>query len=260
MPNYKTLIVAPETNLTLAPDEVQQVVNLLSAKLLRGAGANVHGLLNILAEPFDVIWFATHGDENGIYLNDGLLSTSDLTTLARSCGASLVVLNTCTSRNVALGIYDELRIKLVCTVKKVPDRTAFITGVILARGLSNGLGYREAYEAAKPGQNATYLFLPEEESYMPPIERPGKMDEDIQTLAVLVRRLEIIVTGNSDYNVEGLAPTVRMLTKKVDQLLIDFGVMKANQLFNRRVLLGVSFLCTLLLFATSILVYQRWGV
>lgn len=250
----KVLVVAPSTDLLLVDDEVQQVVNALRAKVLQGSQANVHGLLAMLDESFDVVWFATHGDEFGVYLSDGILSPAEITAMVRSAGVSLVVLNTCSSRPVALTIHDELRISLVCTVRAVPDRTAFVTGTIFAKKLQQGFSYREAYEMAKPGQNSTYVFLPESET----MERPQqKTDDSLESVVALVRRLEILVSGNSDYNVEGLVPTVRVLSRKIDSLIIEVSVMRANQALNRRLLMGVTFICIVLLVAMSILVLQR---
>lgn len=257
MTPYKTLIIAPPNDLLMVDNEVQQVVNILGAKVLQGDDADIHGFLQMVSQQFDIIWFAAHGDEKGVYLKDGILNTSEITTLARSAGASLVVLNTCSSRNVALGIYDELKIPLVCTITDIPDRTAFITGTIFARKIAEGMGFREAYEDAKPGQNRRYTFLPEENVVMSPNERPHRVEHDLNSLVALVRRLEILVSGSHEYDVEGLVPTVKALSIKVDKLIADFTVMRANQLFNRMVLISLAVLSTLLLIATSILVYQR---
>jgi hypothetical protein len=256
MANYRTLVVAPKTDLLLVDDEVQQVVNLLGAKLLQGSQANIHGLLAILAEPYDIVWFATHGDERGVYLSDGILNTAELTALARSSSTQLLVLNTCSSRPVALSIYDELRIQLVCTLRPIPDRSAFITGTIFARKIAGGETFREAYLSAKPGQNNTYLFLPEDGTEMP-APRPQNLETDIYQLAALVRRLEILVSGSPDYNVNGLVPTVNMLVDKVDALKADFLVLRANQIFNKRLLIGMTIITILLLISMVVLVFQK---
>lgn len=262
---YKTLAVEPKTNLPLVADEVQQVINLLGAKVLRGEQANIHGLLEILSGDFDILWFATHGDDKGVYLNDGILNVSEITALVRSTGASLVVLNTCSSRSVALSIYDELKIPLVATIKAVPDRSAFITGTLFARKLAAGLPFREAYEAAKPGQNSTYTFIPEEQTTYYPYEGGLKLmppaperryDNDLATLLETVRRLEILVRGDSTYAVEGLVPTVKSLEDRVEKLIDDFHIIKSNQILNRRLLLTMSSLCVILFITLVLLVVQ----
>lgn len=196
-----------------------QVVNLLGAKLLQGTQATLHGLLNILREPFEIIWFATHGNENGIYLSDGVLNTSEITTMVRSAGAKLTVLNTCSSRPVALTIHDELGMDFVCTVRPVPDRTAFITGSIFAQKIADGLDFYSAYEAAKPGQNSTYTYLGAKDIYMPPTGGirygaqglPGQMP-DAETLARIVRTVEdisIVVFGMPNADLPPLRDVLR---------------------------------------------------
>src|SRR6476660_3229032 len=155
----RTLVVAPITNLPYSGNEVQQVVNTLGAQMLREQ-ADIHGLLEILKQDFDIVWFSTHGDEKGVYLNDGILNTSEITALVRSTRAKLVVLNTCSSRAVALSIYDELRIPLVCTLRPVPDRTAFIFGTLFARKIALGTQPHQAFLNARPGQDLTYVYLP----------------------------------------------------------------------------------------------------
>lgn len=266
MKEYRTLVVAPKTSLMLVDDEVMQVVNLLGAKLLQGNQANIHGLLGILSEPFDIIWFATHGNEQGILLTPddekgtGILEVPELVPLVRSSSTKLLVLNTCSSRSIALGIYDELRIELVCTLKAVPDKTAFITGTLFARKVSEGYSFREAYEVAKPGRNSTYTFLPENERRrekpMPPIDRPEKINTDLNTLSLLVKRLQILVSGDADYNVRGLIPTVRDLEIKIDEIRDEFALMREKQLFDRRLLFTLVTICVMLLMGMAILVFK----
>lgn len=260
---YKTLVIAPKTNLLLAEDEVQQVANALSAKQLPQSQANIHGLLEILREDFDIIWFCTHGDEKGVYLNDGILSTSEITTLVRSSSARLVVLNTCSSRPVALSIYDELRIPLVCTLFAIPDRSAFIFGTLFARKIALGMPFREAFDRARPGQDKTYVFLPETELIptMPPMERDRDRQDvssaDILRMINSVNRLEILVSGNRDYGVDGLVPTVRMLSEKIDHISEQMEELRHSHEFQRRLLYTVTVICFALFVSTLLLVYQR---
>jgi hypothetical protein len=263
MPDYNVLMVAPQLldktmdPLVLAKDEIDQVVTMLRPSLLSGSQCTIQGLLNIFASDFDIVWFATHGDENGIYLNDGLVSTAELTALMRTAGVRLVVLNTCVSRPVALAIYDELQIKLVCTIKKLPDRTAFVTATLFARMLTRGYSFREAYEKAKPGNNSTYTFLPPEEEDMPPERKPYSLIDDPTDLVNAVRRLQIVVQGDSDYNVKGLAPQVDRATEILNGLVVEVSKLKDSSRFNRN-LLWFNFSILIFLFiGLIVLVFQR---
>jgi hypothetical protein len=256
---YKVLLVAPTTDLALQADEVMQLVNILSAKLLQGARANLHGLLDILREGWDIIWFASHGGAEGIHLSDGVLNAAEITSLIRSAGIKLTVFNTCSSYEVAHTIHRELGTDFVATVKPVPDRTAYLAGVLFAQKIAAGLSFESAYEAAKPGQNATYIFLGGKGLQMTPYT-PGRGDTgDISQLSDLVRRLEIIINGSTSWNVDGLVPTVKDLTRKIDTLTGEVEQLRQNQMFNRRLLIALSVVCVALVVAVSVLVVIQGG-
>lgn len=259
---YRVLVVAPKTDLPLAPDEVMQVVNTLGAKILQGHEATIHGFLSIIRDPFDIVWFATHGDEKGVYLSDGILESSEITTLVRACGASLCVLNTCASRSVALTIYDELQIPLVCTLKKIPDRTAFITGTLFARNIANGLDFREAYKLAVPGQNSTYTYLPQEEAAMPPSyprnrqELPDDTDS-LTRLEQLVKDLDAMVFGSKRPYVLGLIDSNQNLTMELAALRREVQELKEKSKTNRLILITLCIIVGLLVIGTVSLGYMQ---
>jgi hypothetical protein len=269
---YKTLVIAPRhPDLLMADDEVMQVVNTLDAKLLQGAQATITGLLAILREGWDIVWLVTHANEQGWYLSDGLVNASEMTTMVRSCGAILTVMNTCSSYEVAHTIHRELGTAFVCTIRPVPDRTAFITGTVFAQKIAAGLDFQTAYEAAKPGQNSTYTFLAARGTVMasPYDHRPqaGAAGDEISMIKDSLRRLEALVSGNPQWNVTGVVPElrdirteVRTLVKQVENLIADFADMRANQLFNRRLLVGLSTISGALLLTVVILLWQRGGL
>lgn len=263
MPDYNVLMVAPQLldktmdPLVLAKDEIDQVVTMLRPSLLSGSQCTIQGLLNAFASDFDIVWFATHGNEDGIYLNDGLVGSSELTALMRSAGVRLVVLNTCVSRGVALAIYDELQIELVCTIKKLPDRVAFVTATLFARMLTRGFSFREAYEKAKPGKNSTYTFLPPEEEDMPPQPRTYVVPDDPSDLVEAVRRLQIVVQGDPGYNVKGLVPQVDQLTSVLNGLVVEVSKLKESSVFNRRLLWFNFGMSIMMLISLFILLFQR---
>lgn len=260
--SFKTLVIAPRhPDLLMADDEVMQVVNTLGAKLLTGAQATIHGLLGILREGWDIVWLVTHANEQGWFLSDGLVSASEMTTMVRSCGAMLTVMNTCSSYEVAHAIHRELGTAFVCTVKEVPDRTAFITGTVFAQKIAAGLDFQTAFEAAKPGQNSTYTFLAAKGQLMPPAyeNRPRTNIEELGQLAELIRRLDVIVNGSSQWNVNGLVPTVKDLEQKLDNLTVEVAKLQANQIVNRRFVIALCILCGLLILAVAGLLYMQGG-
>lgn len=272
MPDYRTLVVAPKNDLALVDDEVQQVVNQLgeagTVKQLRGEQCNIHGLLEILKQSFDIVWFSTHGDEKGVYLNDGILSASEITALVRSAGTRFVFLNTCSSRAVAVSIYDELRIPIAATLRKVPDRSAFITATLLSRNIALGLPFRVAFDRSIPGQNSTYIFLPEEGevSQMPLMDKPTSGEGgDLNRLTRSVQRLEILVQGDRDYGVSGLVPDVATLKQTVDGMAKSVTIVASQvEALNKRTvflerLLWILIAITALLFIAFVVFISRGG-
>lgn len=114
---------------------------------------------------WDIIWFATHGDQKGIMLSDGAVSIADLTAIARNSSAYLIVLNTCSSRYVGMEIHYELGVDVITTETAADDTSAYQTGAFLARNLASGMSVVDAYERSKPGQNTLYhLFSSHDKS------------------------------------------------------------------------------------------------
>ena len=162
------LLVAPQTSLPYAADEVAAVASALKAVPLLGH-VTVRSVTTLIStRQWDVIWFATHGDRDGVLLSDGAkLSTSQITQATRNSGAGLLVLNSCDSVATANQVHEELGIDVVCTIVEVPDVEAFTTAAYFAQRLSEGKSVAEAYALAKPGQNRTYLLLQNGESMSP---------------------------------------------------------------------------------------------
>ncbi len=155
----RTLLIAPDVGLEGAGVEVQRAANALHPDILVGNVCVPDVMDALSANTYDVVWFATHGGPDGIQLTDGILPTETLTQLLRQACPGLVVLNTCTSVQIANQLHDELNCAVVATVLDVPDRDAYVTGTLLANALARGLSVQDAYNAAKPGRNRTYVLL-----------------------------------------------------------------------------------------------------
>lgn len=258
----------PIKDLEYGMDEVMQIVNLLDAKLLSGKQATIHGLLDILAQGWDGIWIISHAEEEGWYLSDGIVNASETTALIRSSGTILLVMNTCSSYEVARKVSKELEVPVICTIKEVPDRQAFITGVIFAQKLASGFDYETAYGLAKPGQNSTYELITVDKP-MNPNDR-GRSSQNstpdaqaFQKFAESVAELERIVYGSSRL---GLAP-LRELTvnlqkdvSKLDAKMVEMQnklmeIQKAQQDRNR-IFFVMTFVIVALLVSVGLLVFR----
>lgn len=154
------LVIAPDFGLSAAADEVRAISLALHPVILNGNVARRDVLDALRSHDWDVIWFVSHGDDNGVQLSDGHLSVGNLTALVRSSGAWLVVLNTCSSRLVGLELHYELGISVITTIGDVDDLAAYQAGALLAHALAETHDVVAAYEATWTGVEAqTYLLF-----------------------------------------------------------------------------------------------------
>lgn len=248
MAELRTIVIAPKTDLLLVQAEVSAVINRLGAQILDGE-IDADDVLEKLDEQWDCIWFAAHGDENGIHLSKGvILTASRLTSFIRTAGASLVVFNTCSSYQVAQTIYNELLIDFVCTIRRIPDEEAFFTGKQFAIHLARGKTPHEAYLAAKTGGNLDYIFISKREQtgVSPPnamlnLSEMAKMTEEL-------RRLVELMDGNPRNEEPGLLREVKALKAAVAQLQTDLRFLKLGMW----VMAGSSVLIALILLGVLI--------
>ena len=141
------LIIAPSVNPTLefVQPEMDAVARLLHAQTLTGIVTVNRLMQQIENQRLDILWFATHGIRDGIFLDDGLLTREMLGQITSSCSARLLVLNSCESAEVGLRIHYDLGIDVICTITKADDRSAFVMAVTFAKRISIGYSFKEAY-------------------------------------------------------------------------------------------------------------------
>lgn len=108
--------------------------------------------------PYDVIWFASHGDQHGVLLSDGVLGIAGAGQYVRASEADLCVLNTCDSEQVALAMVAATPASMICTLGDVDDRDAQRFGLLLAGALLEHNDYRIAYDQVAP-VGGKYRFL-----------------------------------------------------------------------------------------------------
>lgn len=145
-------IVAPDSDVQSVAQEVRAVTRALPSTPLVGT-VTVLDVMHLLSsgQTWDILWFAAHGTADGVQVSDGLVPTATLITLVRNSGAALVVLNTCESEQVAMYLHMQTGVSVICTIASVGDRTALITGTLLASNLADGLSVTAAFERSKPG-------------------------------------------------------------------------------------------------------------
>lgn len=269
----------PINELEYGQDEVDDLVNRLDAQILSGKRATLTGLLDKVSEGWDIVWLITHADPDGWYLNDGIVSASETTTLIRASGAFLTVMNTCSSKEVAEAAALELGTPFICTIKPVPDRQAFITGAIFAQKLAAGFDIREAYEEAKPGQNSTYEYIEARYEMAPPQDRgryvpPNQPNqggglpdtESINRLSRSIEDLNRIVLGDQHLGLRPLRELFLLLdaelkTVKADisKILAELDRIHAGQVVRTRVFWIMGLIILALMITVGIMASQMGG-
>jgi hypothetical protein len=111
---------------------------------------------------FDVLWFATHGASDGVWLGESdVLGSGDLVGMVRSAGLFGVFINTCDSVHLAEVLHDETGVDVVCTLQAAPDLSAFQMGVLFARHLGKTGDFRAAFNLSRPGDELLFRYIPE---------------------------------------------------------------------------------------------------
>lgn len=219
----QVLVICPKTDLPLALDEAVEAANILGGRLLQGDVTASDLVDAVSGGEWDTLWFATHGDEHGIVLSDGHLSTSLLTTIVRTSDADLVVLNTCSSLGVALAMHNELLTDLICTIRPVPDKDAFLTGKQLAYHLSRGMTAMNAYTAAKPGQNRDYIYLPGSRTVNNRRrDDDGKSSISLDEIWREVQRIIVLIDGNDSWGTDGLRRNMIRLEQSLKEFMDEY--------------------------------------
>ena len=189
----RVLLVAPQTDLLYVAEEVEEIMRsgLLVTPLL-GTVTIRQLIREIRAGSYDLLWFATHGSEEGLLLSDGEMSAGELVALVRE-RFRLVVLNSCRSLGIAQLLQEEGNVDVICTIVDIPDRRAFQTGALLANALYKSGDIGVAYRLSKPGENRFYLYLtallPTQATIAAIAKRLQQMGEEIAALRVQIGRL-----------------------------------------------------------------------
>ena len=204
----KTLLIAPHTDLPNVDAEVQAVLRSgLDVTPRLGDVRNVDVLTDVTSGEYDAFWHAGHATKDGLLLTDGILSASELTPMIRD-RFELVVLNSCDSLLTAQMLQNETGAAVVATVVEVPDRLAFQTGALFAQKLAETGDIPTAYQAAKPGQNRTYVLLGwgkkkvvDERSLD---ERLDRLEVALNQTQRTLARVVALMDGDPSYHIVGM--------------------------------------------------------
>lgn len=209
-------LIAPDTDAEAVQREVRAVSAALPTSPLTG-NVMVLDVIHLLQRPWNVVWLATHGTNEGVQLSDGIMNTAMLIQLVRSCGASLVVMNTCESETAALHISRQTQASVIATIGPVGDSAALVTGSLLATNLATGMPPRDAFERSRPGD----VGLSQRYRYF-----EGSAGADVDTSSIETR-LSLM-----ERDIRHIAATLQDLKTEINRPLPGFYALWGLCLFN----------------------------
>jgi hypothetical protein len=155
-----TLLVASRSSgLAFIDAEIETVVNNLDADLCIVTDDFQRVADAISRKPYKTIWFAGHGDDNGIWLSkDCHIDANTLAPVIRDRGVELIILNSCNSERMAFELYANTDAAIVYTEAAVQDAAAFSTARRFAAERASG---KDVATAFKHSRSKHFRLVPE---------------------------------------------------------------------------------------------------
>lgn len=160
--SHETLVIAPiNPDLGSVPDEAATVAALTDGRLLPPSDATVRGLFaHTEGRQYRHMWFCTHADERGIWLNDGdLLDEQTLHLLLNRIGVEVVILNACHSVLMAVGVLTNSDADVMYASGEIDDRKALSMATAIAQEYSKTRNMEVAHRNVSRG-NPLFNYLP----------------------------------------------------------------------------------------------------
>lgn len=154
------LVIAPaHEDLPNAAEEIVQIARNHNATIVRGTVRETDIIRAVDDADYEVIWWISHGNSDGVLLSDGVLSIVGVAQFVQASGAKLCVLNTCESEAAAQEIVLRGQADVICTIAPVGNADAIRLGSLLAAELAADQNYREAYEIVVGSSPGLYRYL-----------------------------------------------------------------------------------------------------
>ena len=205
----KILVIAPDHHdLPNASVEIAAIDRYHDARILRGVVRDGDIAEAVDDQSFDIIWWITHGGPFGVLLTGETLGASAVGQYVRKSRASLCVLNTCESEDIALRIIAGGRADMICTIAQVSNKDAIRLGQLLAGELASNETYYAAYEIVAPA-GGMYRYIRSGTQYrrrdedmlseFRDIDRRALADRTRIQLMIIVLTLVIVLGGAGLY-------------------------------------------------------------
>lgn len=201
-------MLAPRVeDLPWAEAEVQAIERMSGLDVTLRLGNVTHDdvLHDLLGGRYRGFWFAGHASVRGFLLTGGVLSTEEIIPMLRG-RFDWVFLNTCESEEAARRIRRETGVAVVATIREIPDRLAYQTGVLFARWLADTGDVALAYDLSRPGGERMYIYeagetVPQQTDILKILERLVRLIDGDPALRMvgLVDKLDAVVKADSDW-------------------------------------------------------------
>lgn len=204
------------------PAEVGDVANTFSAAgwMVHIADASRRGLRDALEDgPFDLAWFAGHGDGEGLALADGVWRPAECGRWLVAVRAWMFVANACFSAEHVVRIQQIANVDMVATIAPsgVEDGEAVDAALFLARALVESSDLAAATRQASAAGQLQYRFFPCGDSMAQSMRAgDGQAQDDVAALVRAIRGDTFTGTPGLIATVATLVTTVQALTASID--------------------------------------------
>lgn len=147
----RILLVVPDLGLNV-DGEIEWITRSYHTEVLGGTVTPARIFEHIAGRRFDVVHFGSHGNEDGVQLSNGtMLNMFEVERLARTVGANLLYLNSCSSARLAQFAVDQGIPAVIASTHKLDDVViAWSVATAFYQALLEKVDFYQAYEAAKP--------------------------------------------------------------------------------------------------------------
>lgn len=212
----RVLLIAPDhPNLHAIVKEVAAIVSYHEVEKVVGVVRDADIQQAVAKADFDIIWFATHGSEDGVLLSDSMLSPGAIGQYVGSSKAKLCVLNTCDSEYIANLIAAGGEVDMIYTISKnTGDEDALRFGSLLAKELTETDDFEAAFKIAAGPSPKNYRYLQAKQAVR------GLAVQAATALERVQDKVEVLTNGQYKLTVD-LAALVTRFDQMTQQALLS---------------------------------------
>ena len=247
MARLKILVIAPASTLQVS-GEIAAIATNHNSIILQGQIRESDIQMAIRRHNyFDVMWFCTHGGESGIELSSStLLSPDSLVSFVKAARSSLVVINSCSTEELAQRIVANGKTDCIYSFAAVSNGEAVNIASLLAAELAANQTYYEAFEIVAP-ETGTYRFLAADEESLFVLRRRGeesgfeKVEDKLERVSDKLTTMNLAISLRSTINslmIVLLFVGTVYLWWRVEQIKSSYDAIMTELYVNRTMLQG----------------------